>query len=123
MMFSIMKTGTIMDIIPKNGPVPAMSLKRRIVTQLDEVDFPEDIIVSLYRNGPRPYHAGAFPGLHQRLPVLPGGGVYLQNPSVKDLRKAVKSLPRTRLKKTGYEEISLVSIEHNQLHGASRFMQ
>ena len=104
--------GTVAAITPLEG-APARVTKR-IVQDLDKSLFPGKDHRALHRDRPRPGDAGAVPGLHPGLPVLPGGvclppGAQPQSPSwlVQQGMEACKD--------SGYQEMTLVQPVHQRL--------
>ncbi len=106
--------GTIMDIIPKNAQVPDV-IKRRIVTQLDEVDFPEDIIVPYIGTVHDRIMLELFRGCIRGCRFCQAGFIY--RPVRERSPEKLLELAKNSVKKTGYEEISLVSLSTSDYTG------
>jgi radical SAM family uncharacterized protein len=106
--------GTIMDVIPKNAQVPDV-IKRRIITELDEVDFPEDIIVPYIGTVHDRIMLELFRGCIRGCRFCQAGFIY--RPVRERSPEKLLELAKNSVKKTGYEEISLVSLSTSDYTG------
>ncbi|NMA65077.1 MAG: TIGR03960 family B12-binding radical SAM protein [Clostridiaceae bacterium] len=99
--------GTINSIKPNREEVPA-KVKRRIIDNLDEVDFPDDIIVPYVGTVHDRIMLEIFRGCIRGCRFCQAGFIY--RPLRERSYEKLLNLAKSSVEKTGYEEISLVSL-------------
>ncbi len=99
--------GTILDILPKSEKVPDV-VRRRVVRDLDQVDFPDDIIVPYIGTVHDRIMLELFRGCIRGCRFCQAGFIY--RPVRERSPEKLNELARSSVRKTGYEEISLVSL-------------
>jgi radical SAM family uncharacterized protein len=99
--------GTIMDIIPVSPDVPD-TVKRRLIKDLDSVDFPDDIIVPYVGTVHDRIMLEVFRGCIRGCRFCQAGFIY--RPVRERSHEKLYELAKSSVEKTGYEEISLVSL-------------
>ncbi|MCX7773393.1 MAG: TIGR03960 family B12-binding radical SAM protein [Clostridia bacterium] len=99
--------GTIMDVLPKSEDIPD-TVKRRIIRDLDKVDFPEDIIVPYIGTVHDRIMLEVFRGCTRGCRFCQAGFIY--RPVRERSHERLFELAKGSVEKTGYEEISLVSL-------------
>lgn len=108
--------GTIMDVIPKSTDVPD-GVKRRIITDLDKADFPEDIIVPYIGTVHDRVMLELFRGCIRGCRFCQAGFIY--RPVRERTPERLLELAKNSVERTGYEEISLVSLSTSDYSGLS----
>lgn len=99
--------GTIKSFTPKYEDVPA-KVKKRIVTDFDKVDFPEDIIVPYTEIVHDRVVLETFRGCTNGCRFCQAGMIY--RPVREKSRETLVKQARQLIKNTGYQEVSLSSL-------------
>lgn len=99
--------GTVMDVMPVDTDVPDM-VKRRLIRDLDSVDFPDDIIVPYVGTVHDRIMLEIFRGCVRGCRFCQAGFIY--RPVRERSHEKLFELAKSSVEKTGYEEISLVSL-------------
>ena len=99
--------GTIMDVIPKTPDSPD-SIKRRIIKDLDSVDFPDDIIVPYIGTVHDRIMLEIFRGCVRGCRFCQAGFIY--RPVRERSHERLYEIAKTSAQNTGYDEISMVSL-------------
>ena len=99
--------GTIMDVLPESENVPDV-VKRRVIADLDKADFPEDIIVPYIGIVHDRIMLELFRGCIRGCRFCQAGFIY--RPVRERSPGKLFDLAKNSVEKTGYEEISLVSL-------------
>ena len=99
--------GTIKEFIPKYGDVPK-KVKKRIINNFDQVDFPESLIVPYSEIVHDRVVLELFRGCTNGCRFCQAGMIY--RPVREKSRKTLLDQARKMLKATGYDEVSLVSL-------------
>lgn len=110
--------GTIMDIMPKSGKVPD-TVRKRIVTDLDSADFPDDIIVPYIGTVHDRIMLELFRGCIRGCRFCQAGFIY--RPVRERSPEKLNKLARSSVEKTGYDEISLVSLSTSDYSALPEF--
>lgn len=98
---------TIMDVIPNTKGVPD-TVKRRIIKDLDKVDFPDDIIVPYIGTVHDRIMLEVFRGCVRGCRFCQAGFIY--RPVRERSHEKLYDLAKASIEKTGYDEISLISL-------------
>lgn len=98
---------TIMDVLP-NCPEAPDTVKRRIIRDLDSADFPEDIIVPYVGTVHDRIMLEVFRGCVRGCRFCQAGFIY--RPVRERSYEKLVQLAKSSVEKTGYDEISLVSL-------------
>ena len=99
--------GTIKEFIPKYDDVPK-KVKKRIINNFDQVDFPESLIVPYSEIVHDRVVLELFRGCTNGCRFCQAGMIY--RPVREKSRKTLLDQARKMLKSTGYDEVSLVSL-------------
>lgn len=99
--------GTIKEFIPKYDDVPK-KVKKRIINNFDQVDFPESLIVPYSEIVHDRVVLELFRGCTNGCRFCQAGMIY--RPVREKSRKTLLDQARKMLKATGYDEVSLVSL-------------
>lgn len=99
--------GTIKELIPKYDDVPK-KVKKRIINNFDQVDFPESLIVPYSEIVHDRVVLELFRGCTNGCRFCQAGMIY--RPVREKSRKTLLDQARKMLKATGYDEVSLVSL-------------
>ena len=99
--------GTIKEFIPKYDDVPK-KVKKRIINNFDQVDFPESLIVPYSEIVHDRVVLELFRGCTNGCRFCQAGMIY--RPVREKSRKTLLGQARKMLKATGYDEVSLVSL-------------
>ena len=99
--------GTIKEFIPKYDDVPK-KVKKRIINNFDQVDFPESLIVPYSEIVHDRVVLELFRGCTNGCRFCQSGMIY--RPVREKSRKTLLDQARKMLKATGYDEVSLVSL-------------
>lgn len=99
--------GTIKEFIPKYDDVPK-KVKKRIINNFDQVDFPESLIVPYSEIVHDRVVLELFRGCTNGCRFCQAGMIY--RPVREKSRKTLLDQSRKMLKATGYDEVSLVSL-------------
>ncbi|TBX11691.1 TIGR03960 family B12-binding radical SAM protein [Clostridium perfringens] len=99
--------GTIKEFIPKYDEVPK-KVKKRIINNFDQVDFPESLIVPYSEIVHDRVVLELFRGCTNGCRFCQAGMIY--RPVREKSRKTLLDQARKMLKATGYDEVSLVSL-------------
>ena len=99
--------GTIKEFIPKYDDVPK-KVKKRIINNFDQVDFPESLIVPYSEIVHDRVVLELFRGCTNGCRFCQAGMIY--RPVREKIRKTLLDQARKMLKSTGYDEVSLVSL-------------
>ena len=99
--------GTIMDVIPKTPDSPD-SIKRRIIKDLDSVDFPDDIIVPYVGTVHDRIMLEIFRGCVRGCRFCQAGFIY--RPVRERSHEKLYEIAKASAQNTGYDEISMVSL-------------
>ncbi len=99
--------GTIMEVLPNSPEVPD-SVKRRLIQDLDAVDFPDEIIVPYVGTVHDRIMLEVFRGCVRGCRFCQAGFIY--RPVRERSHQKLLELAKASVEKTGYEEISLVSL-------------
>lgn len=99
--------GTVKSITPNREGVPSR-VKRRIIEDLDKVDFPEDIIVPYVGTVHDRIMLEIFRGCIRGCRFCQAGFIY--RPLRERSYEKLLDIAKKSVEKTGYEEISLVSL-------------
>ncbi len=99
--------GTIKEFIPKYDDVPK-KVKKRIINNFDQVDFPESLIVPYSEIVHDRVVLELFRGCTNGCRFCQAGMIY--RPVREKSRKTLLDKARKMLKSTGYDEVSLVSL-------------
>lgn len=99
--------GTIKEFIPKYDDVPK-KVKKRIINNFDQVDFPEKLIVPYSEIVHDRVVLELFRGCTNGCRFCQAGMIY--RPVREKSRKTLLDQARKMLKATGYDEVSLVSL-------------
>ncbi|MDT9336403.1 TIGR03960 family B12-binding radical SAM protein [Clostridium perfringens] len=99
--------GTIKEFIPKYDDVPK-KIKKRIINNFDQVDFPESLIVPYSEIVHDRVVLELFRGCTNGCRFCQAGMIY--RPVREKSRKTLLDQARKMLKATGYDEVSLVSL-------------
>jgi len=99
--------GTIMDVIPESADVPD-TVKRRIIKDLDSAGFPDDIIVPYIGTVHDRIMLELFRGCIRGCRFCQAGFIY--RPVRERTPEKLYEMAKSSVEKTGYEEISLVSL-------------
>lgn len=99
--------GTIMDVLPESGKIPDV-VKRRVITDLDKADFPDDIIVPYIGTVHDRVMLELFRGCIRGCRFCQAGFIY--RPVRERSPERLYDLAKRSIEKTGYDEISLVSL-------------
>ncbi len=99
--------GTIKDVLP-NSPEAPDSVKRRLIQELDAVDFPDEIIVPYVGTVHDRIMLEVFRGCVRGCRFCQAGFIY--RPVRERSHQKLLELAKASVEKTGYEEISLVSL-------------
>ena len=99
--------GTIKEFIPKYDDVPK-KVKKRIINNFDQVDFPESLIVPYSEIVHDRVVLEVFRGCTNGCRFCQAGMIY--RPVREKSRKTLLDQARKMLKATGYDEVSLVSL-------------
>ncbi|MGU9083475.1 TIGR03960 family B12-binding radical SAM protein [Clostridium perfringens] len=99
--------GTIKEFIPKYDGVPK-KVKKRIINNFDQVDFPESLIVPYSEIVHDRVVLELFRGCTNGCRFCQAGMIY--RPVREKSRKTLLDQARKMLKATGYDEVSLVSL-------------
>ena len=99
--------GTIKEFIPKYDDVPK-KVKKRIINNFDQVDFPESLIVPYSEIVHDRVVLELFRGCTRGCRYCQAGMIY--RPVREKSRKTLLDQARKMLKATGYDEVSLVSL-------------
>lgn len=106
--------GTIMDVLPNTSDVPD-TIKRRIIKDMDKVDFPEDIIVPYVGIVHDRIMLELFRGCIRGCRFCQAGFIY--RPVRERSHQRLLDIAKASVAKTGYEEISLVSLSTSDYSG------
>ena len=101
--------GTIKEFIPKYDDVPK-KVKKRIINNFDQVDFPESLIVPYSEIVHDRVVLELFRGCTNGCRFCQAGMIY--RPVREKSRKTLLDQARKMLKATGYDEVSLVSLSN-----------
>ena len=112
--------GTIMDIMPKSGNVPD-TVRRRIVADLDKASFPDDIIVPYVETVHDRIMLELFRGCIRGCRFCQAGFIY--RPVRERSPEKLNELARSSVRKTGYDEISLVSLSSSDYSALPEFCE
>ena len=99
--------GTVMDVLPISEDIPDR-VKRRIIRDLDKADFPDDIIVPYVGTVHDRVMLELFRGCIRGCRFCQAGFIY--RPVRERSKEKLLETARSSVRKTGYEEISLVSL-------------
>ncbi len=99
--------GTIMDVLPES-PYISDTVKRRLVKDLDAVDFPDDIIVPYIGTVHDRIMLEVFRGCVRGCRFCQAGFIY--RPVRERSPEKLFDLAKNSVEKTGYDEISLLSL-------------
>ena len=99
--------GTIMDVIPKTQNVPD-GIKRRLIEDLDSVDFPENIIVPYIGTVHDRIMLEIFRGCVRGCRFCQAGFIY--RPVRERSHEKLFEIAKASAQSTGYDEISMVSL-------------
>jgi radical SAM family uncharacterized protein len=106
--------GTVMDVLPVSADVPD-TVKRRIIKNLDAVDFPDAIIVPYVGTVHDRIMLELFRGCVRGCRFCQAGFIY--RPVRERSHEKLFELAKASVEKTGYEEISLVSLSTSDYSG------
>lgn len=99
--------GTVMDVIPKIQDVPD-DIKRRLIKDLDSVDFPDDIIVPYIGTVHDRIMLEIFRGCVRGCRFCQAGFIY--RPVRERSHEKLYEIAKASAQNTGYDEISMVSL-------------
>jgi radical SAM family uncharacterized protein len=99
--------GTIMDVIPKYPDIPD-TVKRRLIKDLDSVDFPDNIIVPYIGTVHDRIMLEVFRGCVRGCRFCQAGFIY--RPVRERSHENLLEIAKASAKNTGYDEISMVSL-------------
>lgn len=99
--------GIISSVIPNNSEAPEI-IKRRIIRDLDSVDYPDDVIVPYIGTVHDRIMLEVFRGCIRGCRFCQAGFIY--RPKRERSHEKLYDIARNSVEKTGYDEISLLSL-------------
>jgi Radical SAM superfamily. len=110
--------GTVKQVTPKSGNAPDV-IRKRIIRDLDSVDFPDDVIVPYIGTVHDRIMLELFRGCIRGCRFCQAGFIY--RPVRERSPERLEELAKNSVKKTGYDEISLVSLSTSDYSALPEF--